>query len=657
MLRLAPIAAVLALWFVVPAQAQLAGIAGDETAATTNYTGPCNVLSGGCAAAFSVDRAMTASYSGNLFQLIRASDNTTLNVAQTAGHVVNTAPIASFCNKTYCYYNLIYDQIGSSNLIPVGSHSGTAAPSYCSSTTPCVTPFWFDPETGLPIVRTGGTTSQFDNETADSNIIGGSHAISVYSYGSNQGWSICCGSFGVAHEPYNSDTVGTMFSEWLDYGNASTTYQSCSSSTTICAGIDEESANLDGANYTPTASQDLQQMITWDGAAATNTVTVYVNSATPIYSNSPPCAERNGCPANAGGTAAFNIQTTLRLGGGGDNSHVDQIFREGLIANTALSGSDFTNLSNNETAFFSPYNMPAVCEGIGDFSLPASFNGSQNEPAGIGGTLGAYGLYRMRASYWGPVVTLRDNVTNVEATYGPASSGCGLDPAAASTCATDGCSVVTLYNQATYDDTTAAGSSAHNANMDLTQQTNAAQPTVTFNSLNGLATLHFSGAQMLCSGAITDNPPPAVWAETVARRTGNTSSAAVVFSGNNAGGNWFGWQSASNTPGGYFGGNFSSSKTVTDGTWLSEIVDLLSSSTKTLYVGGVNGSNAIGVDNFGLGTSVCLGAVNNASFYQYLTGDVAELAFGTAYAMNPSFYNDPEAIIFSLQKTVWGTLD
>ena len=52
--------------------------------------------------------------------------------------------------------------------------------------------------------------------------------------------------------------------------------------------------------------------------------------------------------------------------------------------------------------------------------------------------------------------------------------------------------------------------------------------------------------------------------------------------------------------------------------------------------------------------SLCIG--NNGS-NQHLTGDIAEIAFGVSYAMNPSFYSDPEATIVTLQKGVWGTLD
>ena len=40
------------------------------------YQGPCDVLGSGCAEAYSVSRAMTASYTGPLFQLGKASDKT-----------------------------------------------------------------------------------------------------------------------------------------------------------------------------------------------------------------------------------------------------------------------------------------------------------------------------------------------------------------------------------------------------------------------------------------------------------------------------------------------------------------------------------------------------------------------------------------------------
>src|ERR1051326_5118050 len=46
------------------------------------YTGPCYIIT--CAEAHSVTRAMTEGYTGNLFQLVRASDSATLDVGQTA---------------------------------------------------------------------------------------------------------------------------------------------------------------------------------------------------------------------------------------------------------------------------------------------------------------------------------------------------------------------------------------------------------------------------------------------------------------------------------------------------------------------------------------------------------------------------------------------
>jgi len=60
-------------------------------AATTVYQGPCDLLTGGCAEAYSVTRAMTASYKGPLFQLGLAADKNakTLDIGQTAAHTAD----------------------------------------------------------------------------------------------------------------------------------------------------------------------------------------------------------------------------------------------------------------------------------------------------------------------------------------------------------------------------------------------------------------------------------------------------------------------------------------------------------------------------------------------------------------------------------------
>jgi hypothetical protein len=70
---------------------------GGPSSTPPYYLGPCDVIRGGCAEAYSVTRAMKASYAGPLFQLVRLSDNVTLNVGQT-NHVVDTSGIPTFCD-------------------------------------------------------------------------------------------------------------------------------------------------------------------------------------------------------------------------------------------------------------------------------------------------------------------------------------------------------------------------------------------------------------------------------------------------------------------------------------------------------------------------------------------------------------------------------
>ena len=98
------------------------------------YQGPCDVIAGGCAVAYDVDRSPTATYRGALFELWNGSS--TLNIGQTPNHAVDLSTYAAFCGgsmtptthngtavlvSTTCYYAALYDAIqGSPNtLVPI----------------------------------------------------------------------------------------------------------------------------------------------------------------------------------------------------------------------------------------------------------------------------------------------------------------------------------------------------------------------------------------------------------------------------------------------------------------------------------------------------------------------------------------------------------
>ena len=108
--------------------------AGSAQAATT---GPCDIYASGgtpCVAAHSTTRALYGSYTGSLYQVRRASDNATTNIAPlAAGGVANAAAQDSFCAGTTCLITIIYDQSGRGNNLtqaPPGGFNGPAAGGY-----------------------------------------------------------------------------------------------------------------------------------------------------------------------------------------------------------------------------------------------------------------------------------------------------------------------------------------------------------------------------------------------------------------------------------------------------------------------------------------------------------------------------------------------
>lgn len=77
-------------------------------------TGPCDLYASGgtpCVAAHSTVRALYGSYSGNLYQVRRSSDNTTRDIGVlAAGGTANAATQDSFCAGTSCVVTVVYDQ-------------------------------------------------------------------------------------------------------------------------------------------------------------------------------------------------------------------------------------------------------------------------------------------------------------------------------------------------------------------------------------------------------------------------------------------------------------------------------------------------------------------------------------------------------------------
>ncbi|KAF4119413.1 non-reducing end alpha-L-arabinofuranosidase [Geosmithia morbida] len=81
--------------------------------------GPCDIYSSAdtpCVAAHSTTRALYGDFSQPLYQVTRASDSATLDIAPlTAGGVADAGAQDTFCADTTCTISIIYDQSGQDN--------------------------------------------------------------------------------------------------------------------------------------------------------------------------------------------------------------------------------------------------------------------------------------------------------------------------------------------------------------------------------------------------------------------------------------------------------------------------------------------------------------------------------------------------------------
>lgn len=313
---------------------------------STPYKGPCDLVA--CAEAYSVTRAMTANYSGPLFQLYNGS--TTLDVGQTAQHTVDMSTWSSFCSgvASNCVYGIIYGQINSNNLVPSKYNDSTQN---CAQggTYECAAPFQIEAATGLPIITTGSSPAQQyyvgtlgGSDTAAVGITAGENPLSiVYNGTAPSVASICCGGFGIGHAAGQTNTLGTTFYIRLQFGvTSSYPSMSCSTNSTYCAGIDEESIGNMGADF-GSSPKNIILSITMDGV---NTITGTENGVLMF----------NEAPA-----VTLNPGRYIHLGGGGDLSQpAPSITREALFTNSALTATQIANAYGNMTSFYSAITFP-----------------------------------------------------------------------------------------------------------------------------------------------------------------------------------------------------------------------------------------------------------------------------------------------------------
>ncbi|MEV4328156.1 arabinofuranosidase catalytic domain-containing protein [Microbispora rosea] len=165
---------------------------------------PCDIYASGgtpCVAAHSTTRALFRSYSGNLYQVRRSSDNATRNIGVlTAGGSADAGAQDSFCAGTTCVITVVYDQSGRGNDL------------------------WYQGSSVVP----GSTQSKPAIATTESLSVGGNKAYSLYINPGNSYWRdghLTGVPTGTAPEGMYMVTSGTHVNSGccFDYGNSETT--------------------------------------------------------------------------------------------------------------------------------------------------------------------------------------------------------------------------------------------------------------------------------------------------------------------------------------------------------------------------------------------------------------------------------------------------
>lgn len=188
---------------------------------STSVTGPCDIYGSGntaCVAAHSTVRALYGAYAGNLYQVRRASDNTTRDISVLApGGFADSAAQDSFCAGTTCTISIIYDQS------PRGNHlapapAGGAVKSPDRPVNASKSKLMVGGHNVYAAYFEGGMGYRND---ATSGIARGDEPESMYMVTSGRHYnSLCCFDYGNAETDNNDDGNGTM--EAIYFGNQHT---------------------------------------------------------------------------------------------------------------------------------------------------------------------------------------------------------------------------------------------------------------------------------------------------------------------------------------------------------------------------------------------------------------------------------------------------
>lgn len=305
---------------------------------------PCDIFASGntpCVAAHSTVRALYRSYAGSLYQVRRASDNTTKDIAVLSpGGFASAATQDAFCTGTSCTIAIIYDQSGRGNHLrkaPGGERKTT--PDAEASATALKLTIGGHSVYGVRILPGTG----YRNNTT-SGIATGDQPETEYMVTSGSFYnSGCCFDYGNAETDNHADGAATM--EAVYFGNNAQWGKGEGSGPWVMA--DLENGLYPGATFaanpkdpSQTSAYVTAMVIGRSGSFALKGGDAQVASLATIYDGARPS-----------GYNPMKKQGAIVLGIGGDNSPWGQgTFFEGAITSGATADATADAIQTNIAA-------------------------------------------------------------------------------------------------------------------------------------------------------------------------------------------------------------------------------------------------------------------------------------------------------------------
>jgi hypothetical protein len=335
---------------IIAAAALVAGVLVNTGPAQAATTQPCDIYATGgtpCVAAHSTTRALYGAYTGSLYQVKRASDSATLNIAPlSAGGVANAAAQDSFCSGTTCLVTVIYDQSGHGNNLtqaPPGGFSGPDVNGYDNLAGAAAAPVTIGGQKAYGVFVSPGTGYR-NNST--SGIATGDAAEGMYAIFDGTHYNGgCCFDYGNA-ETSSLDT-GNGHMEAIYFGNSTSWGSGSGSGPWIMADLENglfSGVNAGNNSGDPTITNRFTTAVIKGGPNlwAIRGGNAQSGSLSTYYS---------GVRPNVSGYNPMHKEGAIILGIGGDNSVSAQgTFYEGVMTSGYPSDATENAVQANITA-------------------------------------------------------------------------------------------------------------------------------------------------------------------------------------------------------------------------------------------------------------------------------------------------------------------